>query len=68
MAIALSPHNQNRVNELELLAHRRLHLIDDLNAELSEILRELHVLTGDPSLARMADATDDLKLTFRDNP
>jgi hypothetical protein len=62
MATALNPRDQHRVNELELLAHCRLHLIDDLNAELGEILH------GDDTLRQMADTTARLHAEFRGPP
>jgi hypothetical protein len=64
MATAIDPNDQKKVNELELLAHRRLHLIDGLNAELGEILHELHVLTGDPVLAQMSNTCAQLHEEF----
>ena len=51
MALAIDPANQLRVTELEIYMLRRLHLMDDLNAELVELFREHHALTGDPATA-----------------
>jgi hypothetical protein len=65
MAKALDPRQQPHVNGLEYEAHRILRRIDKLNASLGKVLHEISELTGDPTLAQMADTTDKLHAEFR---
>jgi len=65
MSQAIDPCQQNRVTELEILIFRRLHLIDDLNAELGELFREHLALTGDPATAEAMVAADKIDAAFR---
>jgi hypothetical protein len=65
MSQAIDPDNQPRVTELEILIFRRLHLMDDLNAELSELFREHYALTGDPATAQAMEAASKTDAEFR---
>jgi hypothetical protein len=65
MSQALNPNNQPQVTELEILILRRLHLMDDLNAELGELFREHHALTGDPATAEAMETARKIDAAFR---
>jgi len=65
MAKALDPRHQPRVDALERKAHRLLHKIDRLNANLGVGLNELKVLTNDPVFAEMERTTSRVNQEFR---
>ena len=65
MSIAIDPNDQPRVTELEIYMLRRLHLMDDLNAELAELFREHHALTGDPATAQAMENAAKIDAAFR---
>jgi hypothetical protein len=65
MSFALDPSNQPRVTELEIYMLRRLHLMDDLNAELAELFREHYTLTGDPATAQAIETAARIDAVFR---
>src|SRR5262249_25899977 len=65
MSIALDPSQQKRVTELEIYMLRRLHLIDDLNAELAELFREHYTPTGDPATAQAMENAAKIDAVFR---
>jgi hypothetical protein len=65
MSLAIDPSDQSRVTELEIYMHRRLRLIDDLNAELAELFREHYTLTGDPATAQAMETAARIDAVFR---
>jgi hypothetical protein len=65
MSLAIDPNDQCRVTELEIYMLRRLHLMDDLNAELAELFREHFALTGDPATAEAIENADKINAAFR---
>ena len=65
MSLAIDPNNQKRVTELEIYMLRRLHLLDDLNAELADLFREHYELTGDPATAQAMENADKINAAFR---
>jgi hypothetical protein len=65
MSIAIDPNDQPRVTELEIYMLRRLHLMDDLNAELAELFREHFALTNDPATAEAMVNAEKIDAAFR---
>jgi hypothetical protein len=65
MALAIDPNDQPRVTKLEIYMLRRLHLMDDLNEELTELFREHYELTGDPATAQSMENAAKIHAAFR---
>jgi hypothetical protein len=61
----MNSRQQRRTRELALKTHRLLHRMDDLNAQLGDVLREYYEITGEPIVANMIRVTEHVKTEFR---